>query len=82
MDRSESMKVEIKESELLLGVDLSFILMNSRKKKERRILEIFSSQGRSEFLVGQQSAMGRVAKDAGDTGQKVKKLGTRCGLWS
>ena len=56
LDRSESMKVEIEELELLLGpedseIDLRYILTNARKNKGRRIFAIFSSQGPSEFLV-------------------------------
>ena len=52
LDRSESLKVEVEELELLLGpedseVDLMYILMNARRKKGRRIFEIFSSKGRS-----------------------------------
>ena len=78
--------MEIEELELLLGpedseVDLREILMNARKKKGRRIFEIFSSQGPSEFLVVGR-AVERVPKDAGDTRRRVKKEGTRGGLCS
>ena len=47
--------------------------MSARKKKGRRIFVIFSSQGPSEFLVSQQSAMGRVPKDAGDSRTKSQE---------
>ena len=56
VNESDSMKVEVEELEVLLGpedseVDLRHILMYARKKQDRKIFEIFSSEGPSEFLV-------------------------------
>ena len=56
LNESDSMKVEVEELELLLGpedseVDLRHILMCLKKKKGRKIFEIFSSKGPSEFQV-------------------------------
>ena len=56
LNESDNMNVEIEELELLLGpedsqFDLRHILMNASKKKGRRIFEIFSSQGPSQFLM-------------------------------
>ena len=56
LDRSESMKLEIEELELVIGpedseVAFGHFLMYARKKKGRKIFETFSSKGPSEFLV-------------------------------
>ena len=49
LNESDNMKVEIEELELLLGpedseVDLRSILMNAKRKKDRRIFEISSAR--------------------------------------
>ena len=56
LKESDNMKVEVEDLELLLGpedseVDIRYILMNARRKKGRRISQIFSSKGPSDFLV-------------------------------
>ena len=56
LNENDNVKVETEESELLLGaedsgVDLKQILRYARRKKGRRIFDIFSSKGQSEFLV-------------------------------
>ena len=56
LTESDNMKVEIEKLELLLGtedseVDLRFIVMNARRKKGRRPVQICSTQGQSNFSV-------------------------------
>ena len=55
LNESGIVKVEFDEVELLLGpegseIDLRYNLMNARKRKGRRIFQIFGSQGPSGFL--------------------------------
>ena len=56
LKENDNMKVEIEELELLHDpedseVDLRLFLRYARRKKGRRIFDIFSSEGQSEVLV-------------------------------
>ena len=56
LNENDSMQVEVEELQLLFGpedseVDLRQIFTYPRRNKGRRIFELFSSKGRSEFLI-------------------------------
>ena len=86
LEKSDSLKVEAKELESLLGpedsgVDFRRILVEARNKKGRTIFESFSSVGPSEFLVvsrarwdKHQRKLGTHKEESRRTAQEVEEL--------
>ena len=69
LEEGKSLKVEIEELESLLGpddtdVDFRRICEEARDEQGCAIFETFSTDGPSEFFVGQSFAMGHAPKEA------------------